>query len=68
MMSMKKATLADRLRYRFDNLMSRGTIALVGVLFVITFALVLAAALILVLARIRPEGGAQSLSLGEALW
>jgi Trk K+ transport system NAD-binding subunit len=65
---MKKATLADRFRYHFDNLMSRGTIALVGMLFVITFALVLAAALILVLARIRPEGGAESLSLGEALW
>jgi Trk K+ transport system NAD-binding subunit len=65
---MKKATLADRLRYRFDNLMSRGTIALVGVLFAITFALVLAATLVLVLARIRPEGSAQALSLGEALW
>jgi ion channel POLLUX/CASTOR len=68
MEKMKKASLADWLRYRFDNLMSRGTIALVGVLFAFTFALVLAAALILVLARIRPEGSAESLSLGEAMW
>jgi hypothetical protein len=65
---MKKASFADRLRYRFDNLMSKGTIALVGVLFAITFALVLAATLVLVLARIRPEGNAQALGLGEALW
>jgi Trk K+ transport system NAD-binding subunit len=65
---MQKATLADSIRYRFDDLMSRGTIALVGVLFAITFAVVLAAALILVLARIRPEGSTESLSLAEALW
>jgi ion channel POLLUX/CASTOR len=68
MESMSKVSLADRLRYRFDNLMSRGTVALVVVLFAITFALVLAAALVLVLARIRPEGSDRALGLGEALW
>lgn len=30
---MKKHTLREKLQYRFDNLMSKGTIALVGVLF-----------------------------------
>jgi ion channel POLLUX/CASTOR len=65
---MKRATFADRLRYRFDNLMSGGTIALVAVLFAVTFAMVLATALLLVLTRIRPEGEAQPLGLAEALW
>ena len=53
---MKKATFGDRLRYRFDNFMSRGTIALVGALFAVTFLLILGATLILVLARLKPEG------------
>jgi Trk K+ transport system NAD-binding subunit len=65
---MKQATLGDKLRYRFDNLMSRGTIALVGMLFVITLAMVLVATFILVLARIRLGGAAEPLSLGEAFW
>ena len=64
---MKKATLADRLRYRFDNFMSRGTIALVGALFAVTFLLILGATLIVVLARLKPDGS-DTLSLAEALW
>ena len=65
---MKKATLKDRLRYRFDTFMSRGTIALVGALFAVTFLVVLAGSLILVIARLRPEGSTESLTVAEALW
>jgi Trk K+ transport system NAD-binding subunit len=65
---MKKATLRDRLRYRFDNFMSRGTIALVGALFAITVLVIVVATLILVLARIRPGGSTESLGFAEALW
>ncbi len=65
---MKKATLKDRLRYRFDTFMSRGTIALVGALFAVTFLVILAGTLILVIARLRPEGSAESLTVAEALW
>ncbi|MBF8285756.1 MAG: hypothetical protein HW378_4671, partial [Anaerolineales bacterium] len=33
-------SLSDRLRYRFDNLMARGTIALIGGLGVVSLAIV----------------------------
>jgi ion channel POLLUX/CASTOR len=65
---MKRATLRDRLRYQFDNFMSRGTIALVAALFAVTFLVIVVATLILVLARIRPAGSTESLGLAEALW
>ena len=65
---MKKATLKDRLRYRFDNFMSRGTIALVGALFGVTFLVIAAGTLLLVLAGIRPVGSPEALNFGEALW
>lgn len=65
---MKKATLKDRLRYRFDTFMSRGTIALVSALFAVTFLVILAGTLILVIARLRPEGSTESLTVAEALW
>jgi ion channel POLLUX/CASTOR len=37
---MRKITLSDQLHYRFDNLMSRGTIALIGTLALITLVLI----------------------------
>lgn len=65
---MKKATIGDRLRYRFDNFMSRGTGALISALFAVTFLLVLVATLILVLTPLRPEGATESLNFAEAVW
>jgi hypothetical protein len=65
---MKKHTLADRLRYRFDNFMSRGVIALVAGLFAITLCMVLAAALILFMARLRPDANTPPFGLAEAFW
>ena len=38
---MKKATRADRFRYQFDNLMSKGTTALIGALFAASALLIL---------------------------
>jgi ion channel POLLUX/CASTOR len=64
---MERAPFGDRLRYRFDNFMSRGTIALIGALFAVTFLLVLVGTLILALGRLKPEGG-EALSFAEALW
>ncbi len=43
---MRKLTLADRLRYRFDNTISRGTVALIGWLFAVVAALVLTSSLL----------------------
>lgn len=42
---MRKVTLADWLRYRFDNTISKGTVALIGWLFLVLLALVLASTL-----------------------
>ena len=64
---MNKTSFGDRLRYRFDTFMSRGTIALVGALFAVTFLLILVGTLILVLGRLKPEGGA-TMRFAEALW
>lgn len=65
---MKRPPIGDRLRYQFDNFMSRGTIALVGALLAITLLVILAATLIVVVARLRPDGSTESLSFAEALW
>jgi ion channel POLLUX/CASTOR len=65
---MKKHTLGDHLRYRFDNFMSRGTVALVLGLFVVTALMILIAASIIVIARLGVSGGDQPFGLSEALW
>jgi voltage-gated potassium channel Kch len=43
---MKKSTLSEKLRYRFDNTLSRGTLALIAWLAVVTAALIAVAILI----------------------
>jgi len=65
---MKKASFADRLRYRFDNFMSRGTIALVAALFAATLCMILTAAMLLVIFGLRPQADATRLGIAEALW
>ncbi len=44
-----KISLRDKLRYKFDNLMSKGTIALVGILFLATAIVVIGVGIILAL-------------------
>ncbi len=57
---MEKRKLSEILRYKFDNLMAKGTVALVGILFLATTAVVLLVGLIrMILGR-----GA----LGENVW
>jgi len=51
----KKPTFGERLRYAFDNTLSRGTIALIGWLAVVSLALILAIALIIRLTRLAPD-------------
>jgi ion channel POLLUX/CASTOR len=65
---MNKPTLQDRLRYNFDNYMSRGTVALIGGLALASFLLILVAAIIIVLAGFSRPGGEGSLGFGEVLW
>ncbi len=51
---MKKVTLAHRLRYQFDNTMSRGTVALIGWLSALSAAMILAVALLVGAAGLAP--------------
>ena len=64
---MKKITLSDRFRYWFDNVMSRGLPALVGLLAIATFTFVLVISVVISLLQIRPSDDPK-FSFGEALW
>ncbi|MBI1876973.1 MAG: potassium transporter TrkA, partial [Chloroflexi bacterium] len=58
---MKRITFANRLRYEFDNTMSRGTIALIGWLFLLSAILIVLVSLIVLVTGIGPtqEDGSQ---------
>lgn len=65
---MRRITLADRLRYWFDNTISRGTIALIGWLFALVAALVLTSTLFVYATGIAPETGGHKLGFLKTLW
>lgn len=65
---MPYATWSERLRYRFDNFMARGTPALVGALATATVVTALGAAAIVTAFGIRPGDGSDAPSFGEAVW
>ena len=54
---MNRFSLADRLRYTFDNLMSRGAVSLIGWLVVVTLIVTLTVTLIVWFLRVNPETG-----------
>ncbi len=64
---MRKISFSDRLRYQFDNLMSQGTPALIGALFVVSLILIAIVSLVVVIFNITPEGGTP-FTFGEAAW
>lgn len=64
---MNKPSLRARLRYQFDKSMAGGTVALIGWLGLVSLGMILAAALILVISGIAPEGGSP-LDILEAVW
>jgi len=64
---MKQPTLKQRFGYWFDNLMARGTPAMIMILAFASFALILAAGLVLFIFNIQPANGPQ-MSLWEAIW
>jgi ion channel POLLUX/CASTOR len=65
---MEEARLIDRLRYRFDNYMSRGTGTLIGALAVISLLLILAASLLITLGNLRQADTPQGVPFQEAFW
>ena len=46
---MRKNTLKEKIQYKFDNLMAKGTVSLIGILFMITFVVVVVAGLVVTL-------------------
>jgi ion channel POLLUX/CASTOR len=65
--TMKKPTLKQRLQYWFDNYMSRGTVALIGGLAVISLVIILLAAAVIRIASIAMDGE-DAPGFGEAAW
>ncbi|MBC7870203.1 MAG: potassium transporter TrkA, partial [Chitinophagaceae bacterium] len=66
---MKKITFADRFRYFFDNTMSRGPIALIGWLAVVTLVLIICVTLIVSLTGVSPQrDDGTSLNSIEVVW
>ncbi|HLO32102.1 MAG TPA: NAD-binding protein [Anaerolineales bacterium] len=63
-----KPTFRQRLRYQFDNLMARGTPALIGMLFVLSLIVVLIAGAVISITGFAQEGQSGHLSFGEAAW
>ena len=63
-----KPTFRQRLRYQFDNLMSRGTPAMIGMLFVLSLFVVLIAGAVISITGFIQEGETGRLSFGEAAW
>lgn len=61
-------TIAQRLRYTFDNIMGRGPVALIGLLLVLTLALVLCISSVLVLGGVTPGDTHEPLDFVEAFW
>jgi len=54
---MRKPTFGEKLRYAFDNVLSRGTIALIGLLALASVALITIIALVVRLTRVAPDIG-----------
>jgi voltage-gated potassium channel Kch len=65
---MREITRSDRLRYRFDNVMSRGTIALVGWLFILSAVLISITSLVVLLFRQSPVEGEKPLNFFQLVW
>jgi voltage-gated potassium channel Kch len=66
---MRKVTLRDRFRYSFDNIMSSGPAALIGLLFVLTVSLVIVFSLFVLLTGTGPaaDSGSQP-GLLDLMW
>ncbi|MDQ3006390.1 MAG: hypothetical protein M3R47_13535 [Chloroflexota bacterium] len=62
-----KPSFRQKFQYQFDNLMSRGTPAMVGMLFVLSLIVVFVAGAIITLAGFTQDGGTP-LPFGEAAW
>lgn len=68
-MTMAKIKLSQKLRYHFDNTMSRGTGALMLWLAILTLVMILLATAIIIVFNILPDSTEEgSMEVGETLW
>jgi hypothetical protein len=65
---MQQIKFSDRLRYRFDNIMSKGTIALIGWLALLSAALVLIVSGIVYISGLAPAPDGMPLTFGQTIW
>lgn len=65
---MTKVSIKEKLRYKFDNTLSRGTIAIIGWLALLSLALVIVAGIILFVAGIAPADSDGELGFVEGIW
>ncbi|MEX1071488.1 MAG: NAD-binding protein [Anaerolineales bacterium] len=63
-----KPSFRQQFRYHFDNLMARGTPAMIAMLFVLSLLLVLVAGAVVSIAGFVQEGESGNLPFGEAVW
>jgi len=63
-----KPSFRQKFRYWFDNLMSRGTPAMIGMLFVLSLAIVFVAGAVISIAGFVQEGESGRLPFIEAVW
>lgn len=63
----RQITTRDRLRYRFDATLSRGTVGIIGWLAIVTFIFVMIAGVLIVVLGIRADGEART-SFIEGVW
>ena len=66
-MSSKNISFSQKLRYKFDNLMAKGPIALIGWLGILSLVLVVVAALILTVTGFTQDDG-ETMNFVEASW
>ncbi|HEX4444762.1 MAG TPA: hypothetical protein VHZ81_14430 [Galbitalea sp.] len=67
--NVNKPTFGEKFRYRFDNVMARGPLAIIGLLGLVTFIFILIVAVIIEIFGIHPDGTPEkAFPFGEALW
>ncbi len=66
-MAAKRYSLKDKLRYSFENTLSKGTVAIIGWLALVSLFIVSIAATIIALTGIKPDDGDQ-MNFVEAAW
>src|SRR5438045_3569394 len=61
-------SLSERFRYRFDNLLAKGTLALIGALALFSVITIVVSGFVVTLVDARPDDAKEGYSFFEATW